>query len=214
LKADYLAARYTAYQAIQGVAPETGQYADTLDYAVYGISPSLLLLAQRASIDLLDKVAAAVTEYLKLSNPSDSVRFTQRWRRFRKGKPVEPPQWQHELAAEIQAGNVGVVALAELVEDLAGGGALDPHQTSRNASTHRFVVLHDEAAPSSALSRFIGHEDYARFEVHTLQSLRIARAAIVYLMLLIRSHESRHRKKRHALRLDVPRHHRIRGEDA
>ena len=38
----------------------------------------------------------------KLFNPSDTVRFTQRWRRFRKGEPVEPPQWQHEVAAEIR----------------------------------------------------------------------------------------------------------------
>ena len=64
MKSDFLAARYLAYQALTAKFPDSGFYTDTLDYAVYGIAPSLLSLAQRACIDVLDKIAAATTEYL------------------------------------------------------------------------------------------------------------------------------------------------------
>lgn len=38
-----------AYQALETKIADTGLYADKLDYAVYGVNPSVLLLAQRAA---------------------------------------------------------------------------------------------------------------------------------------------------------------------
>lgn len=57
---------------------ETGAYHDTLDYANYGTNQSLAVFAQRAAMDVLDKVAAFVTEYLGLPGNAKHVYFTNR----------------------------------------------------------------------------------------------------------------------------------------
>jgi hypothetical protein len=213
LKADYLAARWSVYTALEGTVPETGQYADTLDYANYGVREGLLRLGQRAAIDTLDRVAVTVTEYLRLPATQDSVMFTKRWLRFRKGKPVLPFEWQQEVAQELTAGNRMLIALSELAEDVASGGALDPHQTTRSGATHGFIVLHEMGATPSRESRHVRHENFDDFVDRTLRSLRIARSAIVYLMMLIAIRERRE-STTDGLRLPlhVPLHHHIRGE--
>jgi len=79
LKSEYLAARYFAYSALNESIPESGKYSDTLDYACYGIKPSMLTLAQRGCLDLLDKVAVAASEYLRLPSSPSRISFTNRW---------------------------------------------------------------------------------------------------------------------------------------
>lgn len=55
LKADFCAARWALYTAESGSVRETSVYGDTLDYAVYGLKPSLFILAQRSGLDVLDR---------------------------------------------------------------------------------------------------------------------------------------------------------------
>ncbi|MEO5799635.1 MAG: LA2681 family HEPN domain-containing protein [Gemmatimonadales bacterium] len=215
LKADFLSARYVVHLALNDPPQETAQYADTLDYARYGVKTGLLLLGQRAAIDILDKVAVAVTEYLKLPGNSDSIQFTRRWLRPDKksGKPAVPLAWQREVAAEIGAGNVYLIALAELAEDIARGGALATHQQSRSLATHGFVVMHDERVEPSAKSPHVTHRDLAECEEQAIRSLRVARAAIIYLEMVIRTHESNRPSRRFVVPMVVPNHHYIRGEE-
>lgn len=46
--------------------PKTGQFADALDYALYGPDTSALVLAHRTALDLLDKVAVTANSYFEL----------------------------------------------------------------------------------------------------------------------------------------------------
>jgi tetratricopeptide (TPR) repeat protein len=212
LKSDYAAARWLCYMALHGEVTETGRYIDTLDYAKYGIHQSLLVLSQKAAIDVLDKVAVAATEYLGLGGRPQSVRFVTRWHRQRKEN--RPLEWQNEIEKEIEAGNVALVALAEVAEDLRKDGFLAPRRQSRHAGTHRLVVLHDLSNVPSRPSDFLKHEDQQDYEMLTKESLRIARAAILYFVHMVSIREAR--KKSEAKgplgTLFAPPHDWIRGE--
>src|SRR5215469_2259853 len=132
MKSDFLAARYLAYQALSATFPESGLYADTLDYAVYGIVPSLLSLAQRACIDLLDKIAVATTEYFGIPDNAKVVYFWSRW--FDNSQRGQPLAWHPSLRPHIDKGNTALIALAEISLDIGEGGFLIRKKAFRHAS--------------------------------------------------------------------------------
>ncbi len=122
MKADYLVARELLFQGFQdldgGGAPasDSGLYFDTLDYALYGVTPSRLVLAQRAALDLLDKIAVALNEHLSVGLKAKKVNFLEFWR----AKPNEPT-WRPALAEAIRGGNNALIALSEIAADLTDG---------------------------------------------------------------------------------------------
>jgi len=210
LKSDFLAARYLAYQALSEKFTDSGFYSDTLDYAVYGVVPSTLTLAQRACFDVLDKIAVATSECLAILR-SEKVYFSNRWFRVKKGQPRE---WHPALRAEVEAGNTAIIALAELSLDVEKEGALHEKKAYRHASTHRFTVLHDMGSEPSRPSPHIEHCGLSEFRAQLIESLQMARAAVLYFVEMISIHEAI--KKPTVGRvgiLEVPSHHWIRGED-
>jgi tetratricopeptide (TPR) repeat protein len=213
MKSDFLAARHLAYQALSSKFPESGLYADTLDYAVYGIVPSLLSLAQRACIDMLDKIAVATTEYFDIPGNAKVVYFWSRW--FDNTPKGEPLAWHPSLRPYIDKGNTALIALAEISFDIGGEGFLVRKKAFRHASTHRFTVLHDEGCDPSRASVHIEHCNLAEFKTHLIESLQLARAAILYFVEMISiSENSKATAKEKTLTLSVPNHHIIRGEEA
>jgi LA2681-like HEPN len=206
IKAGYLAARRLAYRAVSTRERQTGLYADSLDYALYGTDVASLLLAQRAAIDILDQIAVALNDYLGLGLGVRQVDFSNVWRV--KGQPA----WRRELDAEIAAGNSAVVALGELAEDLASG-FLKPKLEARNSSTHRFTVLHDEALGRSRPCEAIEHHDYSAFVDETIATLKAVRSAILYFVEIVVLREHRlHHDGRMGLPFYVPAHHDIRHD--
>lgn len=155
IKSDFLAARYLTFQAQTAKFSESGFYADTLDYAVYGIVPSLLSLAQRACIDLLDKIAAATTEYFSIPGDVRLVYFWKRW--FDNPKKRKRRVWHPSLRTHIDKGNTAIIALADISFDLGRDGFLVRKQAFRHSSTHRFTVLHDIGCKPSRESAQIEH---------------------------------------------------------
>lgn len=212
LKSDFLVARYVAYQALSSGIPDSGFYSDTLDHAVYGVVPSMLSLAQRACIDVLDKVAVATTEYFSIPGPERSVYFTNRW--FSRGKEGDPLAWHSSLREHVHHGNTAIVALAELSLDVCEGGALHQKKAYRHSSTHRFTVLHDLGCEPSRTSAHVEHCTIDQFKVHLIESLQLTRAAMLYFaeMLSIGEAEKKARFGQMAS-MNVPSHHWIRGED-
>lgn len=218
LKSDFLAARWLAHASMNGYPPETGFYSDTLDYANYGTRYSGLVLAQKAAFDVLDKIAVATTDYLKLPGNPKPVYFGTRWHLphpKQRGRLLMPLQWQAEIAAEIAEGNSSLIALAELAYDYATG-YLRAKKNIRNSGTHGLIVLHDmmidgHSRPSAIIERYSQDE----FERLLVESLQIARAGLMYFREVVSFRESRHRlnRSRPALPLVVPSHHWIRGED-
>lgn len=214
LKADYLAARWLAYQATRNLARESGSYADTLDYANYGIRESLFTLAQRSAIDILDRIAVAASEYLGLKGSPNSIYFWKRWHVNDGSSLKRPLEWQPTITSEIEKGNTALIALAELAEDIASGGYLAPKRTVRNASTHRFVVVHGLGSSSSRASKYIKHFGAEDFKTQTVSALKLVRAALFYFVEMVAVHEAwLEREEGFAVPLEVPPHHWIRGED-
>ena len=213
LKADYLAARWIAYQALEGAPPESARYTDTLDYANYGIRSSLLTLAQRAAIDVLDRVAVAATEYLKLG-PAPSGQRIYFWNRWHLDPRAGQLMWQPEIEMEISDGNLALVALAELAEDFGKQhGFLWSKKDARNASTHRFTILHEIGEEGGRPSDYVLHQNADAFEMEAVDSMQVARAAIFYLYEVIAAREGRlEREGRPTFPMFVPWHDWMRGE--
>jgi phage terminase large subunit-like protein len=212
LKSDFLVARRMAFDAITDTLNDSGSYSDTLDYAVYGVQSSMLILAQRASLDILDKIAVAVTEHLELGDKKDGIYFHNRW--FAKqDKNVPSLSWHPGLLKSINSGNGAIVALAEMALDIGNEGFLNDKRKSRHAGTHRFVVLHDIGKAPSRECSYVEHSTVKDFKQETLDSLRLARSAIIYFVELIALEERTRRNGAKIGFLEVPDYHSIRGED-
>jgi hypothetical protein len=207
IKAGYLLARRLAFRALSAKERQTGYYADTLDYAIYGTNTAALILAQRAAVDVLDQLAVAVNEYLRLGLNVRRVDFSNLWR-----ADTKKPEWRPALDMEISKGNTAIVALGELAEDFAAG-FLRPIDEARNTSTHRFSVLHDEGVGGSRSRpcEAIEHANYQDFVERTIETLKVVRAAILYFAEIVLLHEH-HDRKGVVLPLFLPAHHTIPGE--
>ena len=209
MKADFLLVRYLAFQALNGELPDSGSYSDTLDYAVYGVKPATLALAQRACMDVLDKIAVATAEYFGLTRKD--VYFATFWFEKKKGQPLT---WNPELSAHIKQGNTGIVALAELSLDLGEKGFLHEKKDYRHASTHQFTVLHDLGCEPSRPSVYVNHCGVHSFESILIESLQLTRAALLYFVDMVRIGESQKKARLgKSVPIFVPGHHFIRGED-
>ncbi len=212
IKSDFLAARYLAYQTLSSTFPESGLYMDTLDYAVYGIVPSLLSLAQRACIDLLDKIAAASTEYFAIPDNVKVIYFSNRWFHDSRRRPLV---WHPSLRPHIDKGNTALIALAEMSLDIDEQGFLVRKKAFRHASTHRFTVLHDIGCRPSRESAQIEHCGITEFKAQLIESLQLARAAVLYFVEMVSIAERAHLGgSEKTIPIPVPTHHYIRGADA
>jgi tetratricopeptide (TPR) repeat protein len=188
MKADFAFARQVFFQThefdIDTPYLETTTHADTLDYSLYGVRYSALTSAQRIAFDILDKIAVAIACYLRMPK-AHKVSFAGLWGRQEKGGEF---RLHKEIAQCLATGNFGLVALHNIFHDMSndhsrGLGILEAHKSYRNASTHRFTVLHDfgkleRKSPSLA----VDHQDITEFERLTLDSLKLARSAIFYFV--------------------------------
>jgi len=207
LKSDFCAARWLAYISQSHSPRETSVYGDTLDYAIYGVKPSLLVLAQRAALDLLDRVAVCVNEYLSIGDKPSEIAFRTFWR-----EDGGTGSWRTQLQDEIKARNRGIVALGELASDLGEGGFLWSKHQLRNVGTHRFCVLHDLGDTPSRASPAVEHYGLSSFFRETIDSLKVARSAILYLLDAVAWREERQSAAGPRVTLNVLPHHYIRGE--
>jgi hypothetical protein len=181
---------------------------------MYGICESLFTLAQRSAIDILDRIAVAASEYLRIKEPPNSIYFWRRWHVTEGNSLKRPLEWQPVITNEIDKGNTALIALAELAEDIAADGYLQPKRTLRHKSTHRFVILHDMGGSGSRESRYVTHFNVEDFKIQTISALKLVRAALFYFVEMIAIHETQlERKEGSSVSLEVPLHHWIRGDE-
>ncbi len=190
LKAEFLAVRRLAFHgetmlldSLDTQHPEdTGWYADTLDNSYYGEPSAMLVLAQRASLDVLDKIAVAANEHFKTGLDAGNISFRNYWfdngtGMIRKGLPLP------------SKGRGAAIALAELSHDLHPDGLYPSAQTLRNAATHRLVHLtHGETTGITADTHSTVNYLELIHAVH--ESLRVARSAYIYLIDLVDEQEA------------------------
>jgi len=212
LKSEYLAARYLTYKALKTNLQDSGFYSDTLDYANYGIDTSLLVLAQKSCIDILDKIAIATSEYFDLPGDKRSIDFYNRW--YIKDKHGIN-DWEDKIKTEIDRGNYALIALSELSEDFSEDGFLQVKKSLRNASTHRFVILHEGSVDNVRQSKYIEHYDQNDFSNELVTTLQVVRSALFYFveMISINEYQKKNASNVVSVPLVVPSHHSIRGEN-
>lgn len=215
IKADFILARDLAWRSRDEAGwPTSGNFDDTLDYAVYGPATSALILAHRTAIDLLDKVAAAANHYFELGLEPHQIFFGKIWRLRSKesGNSLTP-----EVESIVRDGVHALYGLVELADDYeARSGILRPLKNLRNAGTHRFVVLHDLGDITQCREAAeVEHHDFDGFAATALAALRVARSAIQMLALAIGEQEELLSKSREGLigTLEVFDHDWIRGRD-
>ncbi|MGN6326132.1 LA2681 family HEPN domain-containing protein [Pseudolysinimonas sp.] len=189
LKAEYLVARRLAFdgEVLLNESPfaqhpsDSGTYSDTLDMSLYGETPARLVLAQRATLDLLDKIAVAANDHFETGLVPRVVNFAKYWREpgsdvLRDGLPVPDKL--------MSAG----VALAELAFDMDPAGMYPAAKTLRNAGTHRLVNLTwGEATGATELAH--SSVDARSLIEATREALRVARAAYIYLIDLVQDQQ-------------------------
>lgn len=219
MKADFAFARQLLFDVQENGSEtpffETATHADTLDHALYGVRYSALTIAQRIAYDILDKISVALAQYLKMKK-SEKMYFTSIWGKVGKGKAFEYAQ---EIKSELCKGNGGLIALHHIFQDISkdddrGNGFMEEHRRYRHSSTHKFTVLHDmgsHSSPSSSLS--VEHQRVEVFEWLTLQSLRLARAALFYFVdtIVFAEEGRRGNSAQIVFSSEVPDHDYIRG---
>jgi tetratricopeptide (TPR) repeat protein len=213
LKSDFLAARYAAYLGLQQQCPESGKYHDTLDFALYGTSISMLGIAQKSCFDLLDKSAVAISSYLGLAVKSSDTYFSNLcFEKPKKGQLTGAPrELKQEVVIHIGNGDFPLLALAEVARDLSG--YLKSKKAIRHAATHRFTVLHDIGCTPSRASDSVEHYAVEDFKRHLIESLQMSRAVLFYFVHLVLVHERRCNPDRRFIGVvKVPDHDYIRGE--
>ncbi|MBK6418514.1 MAG: hypothetical protein IPF79_04885 [Ignavibacteria bacterium] len=145
LKSEYLATRLQAYKSLNSEFEESGNYIDTLDYSKYGVNEAMQTMAQRNAWDLLDKVAVASSQYLRISENIKRINFRDFW--FTKDKKKHITGWKKDISDEIEKGSNALIALSELAIDVGNDGFLYQLMNRRHTSTHRFTVLLDIGRP-------------------------------------------------------------------
>ncbi|WP_435055028.1 LA2681 family HEPN domain-containing protein [Micromonospora aurantiaca (nom. illeg.)] len=183
LKSDFLVSRRLAFDGIVQVAegPEqkdddSGYYIETLDHSLYGTQYAKLLLAQRSALDVLDKTAVVVNEYLNVGDRPDRVSFRKFW--TNKDGSVRESLIKRPTRA------LPAFALSELAFDMDKGGLYAASQDLRNAGTHRIVhaaFLNATGVTPDSRSR-VGLFDLVD---STILALQVTRSAFLYIIDLV-----------------------------
>lgn len=197
IKAEFLVARKLAYdggrlllESLYSQHPsDTGTYPELGDGSLFGQTPAMLVLAQRCTLDVLDKIAVAANDHFGCGVPPSKVTFSNFWR---DGKTGAIRQGLPAPADRMSA----VHALAELAIDLEGLGGEAPGiyavgKTLRNAGTHRIVYL-THGVPTGPTTDSYSTIDADRLMAAVHLSLFVARAACLYLIDLIEDGEELH----------------------
>ncbi|WP_157780419.1 LA2681 family HEPN domain-containing protein [Leifsonia xyli] len=187
LKAEFLAARALAFEGQEKLLrhifkqdpDDTGTYTNTLDYSIYGQPAAQLILAQRAALDVLDKIAVTADLHFETRMPPSDIWFRSYW--FDKGSGVLRPKLPRSHAP-LPVG--AAIALAELSFDVDREGLYAEALALRNAGTHRLVRVNliEPGGVSDDSQNTIGLFELVDGCVQTLQ---VIRSAYLYLLDLI-----------------------------
>jgi hypothetical protein len=201
MKQEYIAARLLAYEAetasARHFADRELQLANTLDDTVYGVGVERSKVAFRLAYSVLDKVGFFVNDYFRLAVAERRVSFRMIWfqqgglrEQFagRRNLPLRGLFW---LSKDLDA--QGQVDLQESLDPDARGLA-----GLRNALEHRYVRVRQQTEQPS-VDPFDGESadeaeesiSAADLRAKTMQMLRKARAAMIYLSLAVRVEQGR-----------------------
>ncbi len=197
LKQEYVFARLLLYE---GLHDNKRHYSDravtlynTLDYPSYGVRLEKVRAAFRLAYSLFDKIGYFLNDYMQLGQEPRQVYFRTIWYPDKNPASGIRPQLD-------QSRNISLRALFWLAKDI-----FDPNLTDvmnpdakhldaiRNQLEHGYLKIHEFPVPKSAHGMWSDTLAYSvvrsDFEAKTLQVLRLARSAMLYLVFGMRTEE-------------------------
>ena len=214
IKQEYVSARYLYFEGSRDRGrPHFSDLhvplTDTLDYSAYGLTSEQLKLAFRASYSILDKIGFFLNEYLGLGILERDVTFRTLW--FKSREPKKG------LRADISGSrNLPLCGLYWIARDLSyrpdseEGSTPCPEPEAKELARirdhleHKYLKLHDigggEGGRRESREPFSDGLAYSvnlfAFRKKTLKILKLARAAILYLVFAVGQEERRRRVDR------------------
>lgn len=200
MKQEIVSGRFIFYEGTVSSSPHFSDrrvpVPDTLDRPSFSLASEKMKAAFRAAYSLLDKVAFFINDYLDLGEAEHRVSFRKIW--YVNSDPRRDLR-QDFLARRKNYPLQGLFWLSkDLFEDApAFDRPLDPRGKEiwelRNALEHRYVKLLRREVPETHMwdGKVLGEDRLARrmtvqdFEDLTLRLLKVARAALIYLVLAV-----------------------------
>lgn len=184
IKEDFALARYLLLSSAQPESLATfssvTQFADTLDYADFGLASAMLKSSIRTSVDIFDKIANFMNRYLRLGIPDKKVSFSRVW--YEKGdlnKKVESL-----VLDQLLPKSGWLRGIRDVAENLNFYPA--PSKDARDKATHDFLIIENAVRPSVRL-----HDKVVSVDAHEYarQMLMMVKGAVVNLMALVQREE-------------------------
>lgn len=186
IKEDFSLARYlltmaTQPEAVAGVSSVT-QFADTLDYADFGLSSAMIKASIRTSVDVFDKIANFMNRYFELGIPDRRVSFASVW--YENGITDAKKRVESPILAQLLQKSGWLRGIRDVAENLNFYPA--PSKDARNKATHDYLIIENAVRPSIVLHGKVisvdAHE-YARL------MLMMVKGAVVNLVALVQREE-------------------------
>lgn len=188
IKEDYATARLLLLQSrykrkdFDSISQRT-TFVNTLDYSQFNLYYGLLKLSFRASYNILDKIAVFINDYYGLGLKERDIYFARIWTK------------NNRIRDKILLSrNLSLYALYDIFQDFKLGH-YDRIRQIRNALTHRKLVIYDFGAVAEHAGADECSIDYQTMVTETLNLLRLARSAIIYLISFVNIEESRKRRR-------------------
>jgi hypothetical protein len=212
MKQEFVSARYLYYVGVKRKEPHFSDrdvfLCNTLDYPSYALSVEEVKAAFRATYSLFDKIGYFLNHYLGLSIPQKKVTFRTFWYVSQKRGQGLRSEFERRQNWPLR----GLFWLGkDLYEDRQGfKDSIQPDARElaelRHHLEHKYLKLHDDfwSGPTASddklarsLADTLSYSVYRRdFEAKTLRLIKMARAALVYLSLAIRSEEQQRARSR------------------
>lgn len=183
IKEDFATSRYLYYESYKNEKiAKIGQmtkYANSLNYAQFGLSSGLLKASFKLAVDCLDKIATLLSEYFEFGNEDKNISFNNFWFidcEYKKG--INP------LIEKRINENRYLGALKNLQEDWFLQEFPGPLKNIRDDATHRRFTLYWRLTASNE-DKNIRSYSYDEFREITFFLLRMVKAAIIYSLITI-----------------------------
>jgi hypothetical protein len=219
LKQEYVYSRWLAYEGMN-ISKGSTHLSDkdvylynTLDYPVYGFSSQQTATAYRIAYSIFDKIAYLLNDYLELNIPQHKVNFRTLW--FKELK--QSLGLRAEFMSRQNWSFRGLFWLSKdlFYKDPEYREAIDPNSRGmnemRNHLEHKYVKVHEYFIRRPDGNYHDAFEDLLaysvsrdQFEKMTMNILRLARAALIYLSLGI--YEEELQKCRQSSKMILPLH--------
>ena len=200
IKEDFALARYLMTvaaqpEAIAGMSSLT-QFADTLDYADFGLSSAMIKASIRTSVDIFDKIANFMNRYFELRIPDRKVSFASVW--YENGITDAKKRVESQILAQSLQRSGWLRGIRDVAENLNFYPA--PSKDARNKATHDYLIIENAVRPSVVLHGKVvsvdAHE-YAR------QMLMMVKGAIVNLIAVVQCEEAMRRDSKSKPRIPI-----------